>query len=74
MAIAYGRVAIVHYLCPAQQGGSAAAFGSAGGGGKSGQHRAPSFLTGRFPQGNSSVTENNRLRPACGSGKGEKVG
>ena len=28
-------------------------------GGKSGQQRAPSFLTGRCPKGYSSVTENN---------------
>jgi len=41
--------------------------------GKSGQLRAPCFLTGRYPRGYSSVTENNhplRLRPG---GKGEKV-
>ena len=32
-------------------------------GGKSGQQRAPHFLTGRYPRGYCSVTENNR--PAC---------
>jgi len=31
-----------------------------GGGGKSGQHRAPCFLTGRPLRKGSSVTENNR--------------
>jgi len=39
--------------------------------GKSGQHRAPYFLTGRYPWGYSSVTENNHP-PAGGKGwKGE---
>ena len=36
------------YRCPARERG------------KSGQHRASCFLTGRSPRGGSSVTENNR--------------
>jgi len=49
--------------------------------GKSGQHRAPYFLTGRYPRGYSSVTENNRHRYSSARSafaeatedKGEKV-
>jgi len=40
-------------------------------GGKSGQHRASYFLTGRYPRGYCSVTENNR--PDVNRDKGEKV-
>jgi hypothetical protein len=39
--------------------------------GKSGQRRAPCFLTGRYPRGYSSVTENDR--PSVVEGKGENV-
>jgi len=39
-------------------------------GGKSGQHRAPYFLTGRYLKGYSSVTENNRHDQLTASGKG----
>ena len=42
-----------------------------GRGGKSGQLRAPYFLTGSCSRGQSNVTENNRR---IRSGKGEKVG
>ena len=38
--------------------------------GKSGQHRASRFLTGRGSRGSDSAEENNRLE----RGKGEKVG
>ncbi len=41
-------------------------------GGKSGQRRALCFLTGRYPKGYSSITENNR--PGENRSKGEKVG
>jgi hypothetical protein len=37
-------------------------------GGKSGQQRAPYFLTGRYPRGYSSVTENNRPSRVLGIG------
>jgi len=40
-------------------------------GGKSGQHRAPYFLTGSCLRGQSSVTENNRS--AAKRNKGEKA-
>jgi len=47
-------------------------------GGKSGQCRAPYFLTGRGIVGDDGVTESateNKLPPVPGSGgKGEKVG
>jgi len=41
--------------------------------GKSGQRRAPYFLTGSCPQGQSSVTENNRFDRRDWD-KGEKAG
>lgn len=44
-------------------------------GGKSGQHRAPCFLTGRSLKGDINVTENNHLDMAAViQGKGEKAG
>jgi len=44
-------------------------------GGKSGQRRAPCFLTGRGAAGNSGATESAAERETAGrkAGKGEKV-
>lgn len=44
-------------------------------GGKSGQHRAPYFLTGRGPAGDSGITDSaTENKPSAKVDKGEKVG
>ena len=45
-------------------------------GGKSGQHRAPYFLTGRYQVGDDLVTDSatENIPPRSDRGKGEKVG
>jgi len=56
------------YLC--LSAGRSAALSDRGG--KSGQHRAPCFLTGRRVKARSRVTENDR--PGESRDKGEKAG
>jgi hypothetical protein len=51
------KFAVKYYICTAA--GCSIAF-SLRKGGKSGQQRAPYFLTGRYLQRYSNVTENNR--------------
>jgi hypothetical protein len=59
--IVCSKNAAISYLCLAAGCSIVAPFGFAQGRqGKSGQHRAPYFLTGKYLQGYSSVTEKNR--------------
>ncbi len=64
------EIAMLINFVPSQPAGRSIAPRRRAEGGKSGQLRAPSFLTGRYPKGYSSVTENNS--PAM-RGIGEKV-